>query len=320
MEGASSDNLLNKFFKSDMIKLDRFDGTNFTRWKDKLLFLLMELGVAYLLVDNLPKIPEPSDGESDEIKASRKKREENEVRYSRFILNALPDRLYDLLRSLKSPQEIWKALENKYMSEKQGTDRFLTMKFFEFQMIDNKSVMNQMDKLLLLVSRLKDLGIEVSDQLQVGVVIAVIAKLPSTWNDYRKKLLHTSETFTIDQLTKHIRIEEETRIRENKFALEFGTKVNNIESSGTKKSGKGGNKSGNKRKHGEMSSRNSVNNKKDKSCFSCGKKGHVKKECKFYRKLKTEANVGQKKANVVEDSLPNNAEIVAMMVDFPSMW
>nr|XP_027100885.1 uncharacterized protein LOC113720045 [Coffea arabica] len=201
MEGTSSDNLLNKFFKSDMIKLDRFDSTNFTRWKDKLLFLLMELGVAYLLADNLPKIPEPSDGESDEIKASHKKREEDEVRCRGFILNALSDRLYDLFRSLKSPQEIWKALENKYMSEKQGTDRFFTMKFFEFQMLDNKSVMNQVDELLLLVSRLKDLSIEVSDQLQVG---AVIAKLPSTWNDYWKKLLHTPETFTIDQLTKHI--------------------------------------------------------------------------------------------------------------------
>ena len=106
------------------------------------------------------------------------------------------------------------------------------MKFFEFQMFDNKSMMNQVDELLLLVSRLKDLSIEVSDQLQMGVVIA---KLPSTSNNYRKKLMHTPETFTIDQLTKYIQIEEETRICENKFILESGTKVNNIESSANKK-------------------------------------------------------------------------------------
>ena len=60
---------------------------------------------------------------------------------------------------------------------------------------------------------------------------AVIAKLPTTWNDYRKKLLHTFENFTIDQLIKHIRIEEETRIRENKFILETGFKVNFVKSS-----------------------------------------------------------------------------------------
>ena len=48
------------------------------------------------------------------------------------------------------------------------------MKFFEFKMFDNKSIMEQVDELLVLVSRLKDLKIEVSGQLQV---VAVIVKL-----------------------------------------------------------------------------------------------------------------------------------------------
>ncbi|XP_075507514.1 uncharacterized protein LOC142544341 [Primulina tabacum] len=263
------------FFKDDIIALDRFDGTNFTRWKDKLIFLLTELGVAYLLSQSLPEIPAPSEEDTDEIKASRKKREEDEVRCRGYILNALSDRLYDLFRSIKFPHEIWSALEYKYTSEKQGTDRFLSMKFFEFQMVDNKSVMDQVDELLILVSRLKDLKIEVSEQLQVA---AVIAKLPTTWNGYRKKLLHTSEDFTIDQLMKHIRIEEETRIRENKFALESGSKVNNVESS-IKKVGY----SGKKRKFTETSSENIANKKKNKTCYFCGKKGHSKKECSSTR-------------------------------------
>ena len=88
------------------------------------------------------------------------------------------------------------------------------MKFFEFQILDDKSVMDQVDELLVLVSRLKDVKIEVSEPLQVA---AVIAKLPTTWNDYRKKLLHTYEDFTIDQLVKHIRIEEGTRFCDKKF-------------------------------------------------------------------------------------------------------
>ena len=93
---------------------------------------------------------------------------------------------------------------------------------------------------------------------------AVIAKLPTTWNDYRKKLLHTSEDFFIDQLMKHIRIEEENRSRENKNALEFGSKVNNIEFN-TKKSTNTNNTSGNKRKYVESSSNNSANFKKNKT-------------------------------------------------------
>ena len=83
-------------------KLDRFDGINFTRWKDKLFFLLTELGVAYLLSGNLPTIPEPSDKDTDEVIAARKKHNEDEVRCRGFILNAISDRLYDLFRTIKS--------------------------------------------------------------------------------------------------------------------------------------------------------------------------------------------------------------------------
>ena len=126
-----------------------------------------------------------------------------------------------------------------------------------------------------------------------------------------KKLLHTSEDFTINQLIKHIRIEEGTCFRDKKFALQSGSKVNNIESS-TKNSRKPGNKSGFKKKHAELSNENTANNKKNKSCFFCGKKGHFKKECRFYKKLKMEENaVNKKKANVVEKPL-SPTEIIAM--------
>ena len=130
-------------------------------------------------------------------------------------------------------------------------------------MLDDKSVMDQVDEFLVLVSRLKDMKIEVSEPLKVA---AVIAKLPTTWNDYRKKLLHTYENFTIDQLVKHIRIEEGTRFHDNKFALQSSSKVNNIESS-TKKSGKLEIKSGFERKHAKLLNENSANNKKNKSYF-----------------------------------------------------
>ena len=106
-----------------------------------MFFLLTELGVAYLLSGNLPTIPEPSDKDTDEVIAARKKHNEDEVRCRGFILNALSDRLYDLFHTIKSPQEIWNAMENKYTSEKQGTNKFISMKFFEFRMIDNKPIM-----------------------------------------------------------------------------------------------------------------------------------------------------------------------------------
>ncbi|KAK3010678.1 hypothetical protein RJ639_011281 [Escallonia herrerae] len=127
----------------DFMKLDRFDGTNFTRWHDKMMFLLTALKVQYVLDPNLPPLLEITDNDSDETKAARKKREEDELVCRGHILNALSDRLYDLFTSSKCPREIWKALENKYNNEKQGADKFLTLKYFEFTMNDSEPVMDQ---------------------------------------------------------------------------------------------------------------------------------------------------------------------------------
>jgi hypothetical protein len=139
------------------------------------------------------------------------------------ILNTLSDRLYDLFTSIKSPREIWEALEFKYKTEKQGTDKFLIMKFFEFRMVDNISVMNQVHELQVLVNKLRDLKVEVSAPLQVG---AIIAKFPPNWNDFRKKLIDTIEDFTIEQIQKHLQIEEETRIRDKNLFFPSSSKVN----------------------------------------------------------------------------------------------
>ena len=42
-----------KVMNQDLVKLDRFDGTNYTRWQDKMTFLLTALKVHYVLDPDL---------------------------------------------------------------------------------------------------------------------------------------------------------------------------------------------------------------------------------------------------------------------------
>ena len=163
--GSKSEMATFKMMNQDFVKLDRFDGTNFTRWKDKLMFLLTALKIAYVLDPNLSKLPEPIDNDSDQLKAERKKREEDEVVCRGHILNTLSNLLYDLFISMKSPKEIWEALEFKYKTEKQGADKFLIMKYFDFAMVDNISVMDQVHELQVLVNKLRDLKVVVAENL-----------------------------------------------------------------------------------------------------------------------------------------------------------
>ncbi|PKI51909.1 hypothetical protein CRG98_027742 [Punica granatum] len=133
--------------------------------------------------------------------------------------------------SMQSPMEIWKALEEKYNTEWQGTDKFLMMKYFEFKMLDSIPIMDQVHELQILVSRLRDLKVIIPESLQVG---AIISKLPSSWNDYRKKLLHMVEDFTVEKILRHLRIEEENRKRDAVY-LPQGSKVNHEKDATTSK-------------------------------------------------------------------------------------
>ncbi|XP_024042241.1 uncharacterized protein LOC127899364 [Citrus sinensis] len=214
-------------FLNPSVHLDRFDGTNFTCWKEKLFFLLTVLKVAYVLDPKLEPFPEPREDDTEVAKAARKRRENDELMCRGHILNTLSDRLYDLYNSMTSPVDIWNALEYKYKTEKEGTDKFLVSKYFDFIMVDTKSILDQIHELQIIVAKLRELKVEISKSFQVG---AIIAKLPQSWNDYKKKLLHSKENITLEELQKHLVIEEETRSRESKDKHD-STKVNVVEAS-----------------------------------------------------------------------------------------
>lgn len=106
------------------------------------------------------------------------------------------------------------------------------------------------------------------------------------------------------QIQKHLRIEEETRNRDKMSFLQTGPKVNYID--GAHKRNFFG---GKKRKFNDTSDPPTNAKKKNLACYHCGKKGHLKRECRYRKKLKREE---VNKANMVEDI---TEEIVAMVSD-----
>ena len=52
-----------KIMNQDLVRLDRFDGSNLTRWQDKVRFLLIALKIFYILDPTLASLPEPKKNE-----------------------------------------------------------------------------------------------------------------------------------------------------------------------------------------------------------------------------------------------------------------
>ncbi|RVX02495.1 Retrovirus-related Pol polyprotein from transposon TNT 1-94 [Vitis vinifera] len=273
-----------KIMNQDLVRLDRFDGSNFTRWQDKVRFLLTALKIFYILDPTLAPLPEPKENDTPQVVAARKKREEDELICRGHILNALSDRLYDLYTNTNSAREIWEALENKYKAEEEGTKKFLISQYIDFKFFDEKPLLPQIHELQVIVNKLKVLKIELPEAFQVG---AIVAKLPSSWKGYRKRILHKSEDYSLEEIQKHLRIEEESRSRD-KMVEESngGTNKANAISKANHPRGKNNN---NKKNSGNyMSPKKNQEQFKGKKgpCFVCGKPGHYARECRFRKDQK----------------------------------
>ena len=143
------------------VHLDHFDGINFTRWKGKLFFLITVLKIAYVLDPKLEPFPEPKEDDTEVVKAVRKKCEDDKLMCRGHILSTLSDRLYDLYNSMASLVEIWNAHEYKYETENEGIDKCLISKYFEFVMVDTRSILDQIHELQILVTKLRELKVEI---------------------------------------------------------------------------------------------------------------------------------------------------------------
>ncbi|XP_024974719.1 uncharacterized protein LOC112512810 [Cynara cardunculus var. scolymus] len=211
-----------RILNQDMMKLDKFDGSSYTRWADKVKFMLMVLKLYYALDPSFPPIPEdpvPEPGQQPDLQRIadlqklRMIRKEEETLVCGHIKNALSDRLYDLYSPIMCPRELWKSLEFKYKSQEDGTNKYLVSQYLRFQMVDDKPILEQVHELQVLVNKLKMLSIAIPEIFQVG---AVIDKLTPSWKDFSKRMMHKTEDYSLNDLLKHLCIEEVARNRERR--------------------------------------------------------------------------------------------------------
>ena len=136
-----------------------------------------------------------------------------------------------------------------------------------------------------------------SEQFLVG---AIIAKLPPSWRGYRKKILHRNEEISLEEILKHLRIEEESRSRDLNDEKSNGetSKANVVANPPNKGKGNGKNKGKGYKLLGPMKNKGQFKSSKG-PCFACGKNGHFARDCRFKRGHNNEANVNSTQEELV---------------------
>ncbi|GAV82165.1 UBN2_2 domain-containing protein [Cephalotus follicularis] len=132
---------------NQITKLEKFDGSFFRRWKTTIYFFLSALKLSHVLNEEKPTKKE------NEIVAeirTRNKWNEDDFMCKGHILNALSNSLYDVYEinfAEKTTKDLCEDLESKYKTEDAEHKKFLVSKLFDFNMLDSKSIMSQVNQL-----------------------------------------------------------------------------------------------------------------------------------------------------------------------------
>ncbi|XP_015577347.1 uncharacterized protein LOC107261594 [Ricinus communis] len=255
------------------VEINRFDGKNYQCWAPVMELFLKQLNIAYVLTDPCPSVarrPDVTAEEVDQAKAAEQKWFNDDYICRRNILVCLSDALYNhYSKKTKSAKELWEELKLVYLYEEFGQKRSLVRKYIEFQIVDEKPILEQIQELNSIADSIVAAEIFFDEKFHVSTIIS---KLPPSWKDVCMKLM-CEEYLPFGILMDRVRMEEESRNQGKQVEPPSSACFDNAKNLGPrvkdkKKPGLNG-----KRRETEPDNKVLV-------CYFCGKKGHISKHCR----------------------------------------
>ena len=288
-------------------KPDKFNGTDFKRWQQKMLFYLTTMNLANITREDVPKAT--TDPPTREMLLTIEAWMQSDFLCRNYILNRLENNLYDIYSSYKTAKEVWEMLEKKYKTEDAGAKKFVIGKFLKYNMADTKTVIKQVEEIQVLIHELHAEGCAISEQFQVG---SIIEKLPPSWRDFKVYLKHKRREMTMEDLILRLRVEEDHR----KGDSVDGARANVIESEPSTKQKfqkfKG-------KKMSKLKPKGKDFKKIKGNCWVCGKAGHKAQECR-HRKDQTATRTNQAHVYEFDDNLVAVVTETNMVSNVKGWW
>ncbi|XP_052134422.1 uncharacterized protein LOC127753009 [Oryza glaberrima] len=119
---------------------------------------------------------------------------------------------HNLAEGLSQGNDMWDALEAKFRVSDAGSELYVMEQFYDYKMVDDRSVVEQAHEIQMLAKELENNNCELPDKFVAG---GIIAKLPPFWSDFATSLKHKRQEFSVSDLIGSLGVKENARAKDN---------------------------------------------------------------------------------------------------------
>ncbi|XP_074352004.1 uncharacterized protein LOC141691162 [Apium graveolens] len=122
------------------------------------------------------------------------------------ILAALANTLFDVYSSdAYSAKQLWEKLDQTHNTDSQGLEKYSVARFLDYKLVDTKSMTEQVHEFEMLVHALGESGMDLPEKFKV---MAVIEKLPKSWEEFALSIKRQKGDITWTNLMLDISVQE----------------------------------------------------------------------------------------------------------------
>ena len=187
-------------------KPKKFNGPNFKRWQQKMLFYLTTLKLVRFLTEDAPKLKQ--DEHDIQVISVVDAWKFSGFLWRNYVINALTNSLYNVYSDKKTNKELWESLDRKYKTEDARAKKFVVGYFLDYKMVDSKIVVSQVQELQVILHEIHAEGMMLGITFQVA---AIIEKLHLAWKDFKNYLKYKRKEMSIKDLIIRHCIEDDNR-------------------------------------------------------------------------------------------------------------
>jgi hypothetical protein len=305
-ENMSTEDRVSSYYAIEKLK----DG-NYTLWAMRMRDILMEKGVWEIVDGTETLITAPSENPSREsladARASRARRQKAVSTMRLALDDGLAVRYTDL--KYTDPKVLWEQLQADHKKAVVYDEEYLETELFSIQLSELGTVRNYVNHIDDLLAKLQLCGRTIEKSKKMFHYLHGLPK-ESGWTTLKQVLKGTTTADTeVADIVRRLEAHE-AEVRREKgiepgMALFTGSKFGN---SGNRNGKKWGNSAKNGSGNGADARKTTdVQTNSGKTCFGCGKKGHIRKECRSRKKTGKEGQGNE------STSTPGDKAAVAQM-------